>query len=284
MKIAYFGAISSVLFCFSLQASLVGIHDDSGTNKFLGSTISACSKNGSGCNTGDVTTSSIYVDQRQTLDGILGINFFQHQDRVIYLYNEFGYWSAQRVQYGNQIGSSSVYTNQDDKLAQDVVAKFPGAGVYIIAISAVPGFVNRVGKNLACPSGQMKVAAILFYDDGNGLQPLSASSIAVGQNDTFSLYISPNQKGAIRLPSGVTAFSGALTTSSSGSVDFQALEITVVHSTPPDTSSGKESKGSSGSKTAASSPKSSNDLAPSISLGNPLNLGSSPQSISLRKS
>ena len=93
MKLYHIVGISSLLLYSSLQASLVAINDDSKVNKFLGDAIPACSSSSHNCNQGDVTTSSMYADQRQTLDGLLGINFAQHTDRVIYLFNEFGYWS-----------------------------------------------------------------------------------------------------------------------------------------------------------------------------------------------
>ena len=311
MKLYYGAAMSSLLLCSALQASLVAITDGTSVNKFLGAAIPACSASSHGCNKGDVTTSSMYVDQRQTLDGLLGINFSKYKDRVIYLFNEFGYWSAQREQFMNKVGSSSVYnpanaTSNDLGLAevdqagllnQQMQSKYPGAGVYTIAISAVPAFVDRVGKNVPCQTGQIKIAAILLYDNGVGLQPLSASCIAVRPSDTFSLQISSNNPGAVSLPAEATAFSGVLTSSPSGSVNFQAKQITVT--IPPaladttstdstSTSGSKKTSSSSASKTTDSSTDSSTptpaaDIVPAISLGAPLNLGSSPQSIMLKK-
>ena len=221
----------------------------------------------------------------------MGLNFAQHKDRVFYFFNEFGYWSALREQYGNDLDSAGVYAGQDDQVQAKVASKYPGEGVYIIAISAEPGFVSRVGKNVPCQAGQIKVAAILFYDNGEGFQPLSASCIALNPTDAFNLYISSNNSGAVKLPHGVTAFSGRLTNSPSGSVNFQASEITVTipkQSTQKLSvkSSKKGSVSSTRSEQASSSTSSSlsNDIVPTISLGNPLNLGASPQSISLRKS
>ncbi len=291
MKLYYVIAMSSLLLCSALQASLVAIHDDSGTNKFLGAAIPACSVSSRGCNKGDVTTSTMYVDQRQTLDGLLGINFIQHKDRVIYLFNEFGYWSAQREQFMNKIGSSSVYSDQttnDLGLAevdhkglfnQQLQANYPGGGVYMIAISAEQAFVARIGKNVSCAPGQIKVGAILLYDNGVGFQPLSASCIAVRVSDTFSLNISSQNGGAVSLPAGSTAFSGVLTTSSSGSVNFQAKEITV--SIPPALI--PPTLTNSGTSSDSSTTPPVEDIVPSIAFGAALNLGASPQSISLKK-
>lgn len=306
MKSYFMITMSGFLLCSALQASLVAIKDSSGTNKFLGVTVPSCSTSAHGCNTGDVTTTSIYVDQRQTLDGFLGCNFIQHKDRVMYLYNEFGYWSAQREQFLNNVGSSSVNNTADATtnnlglaeidqaglLNQQMQSKFPGGGVYMVAISAVQAFVDRVGQNVSCDAGQMKIAAILFYDDGNGFQPLSASCIAVRPGDTFSLNISSQNGGAVNLPAEATAFSGVLTTSSSGSVNFQAKQITaspppVLTSAPAGSTTGTSSSSNSSSSSTTSSSAASTtpaaDIVPVITFGAALNLGASPQSISLKK-
>lgn len=298
MKLYYGAVISSLLLCSALKASLVAINDSTSVNKFLGAAIPACSASSHDCNKGDVTTSTMYVDQRQTIDGLLGINFTQHPDRVFYIFNEFGYWDAQRYAYLNSLSSSSVYTKQSSNdlglaeqdsigmLSAQVQAKYPGPGVYIIAISAVPAFVDRIGKNVPVQQGQIKIAALLLYDDGNGFQPLSASCIAVRPTDRFSLHVSAENSGAGSLPKGATAFSGVLTTSSSGSVNFQAKKITVGNPpAAPDNSSSDTSSSSAKKKSTSdtSNDSSSADLIPVISFGAPLNLGASPQSVTLQK-
>ena len=236
MNVCFVGAASSLLFCSFLQASLASIHDDSKVNKFLGSAVPSCSAGSAGCNAGDITTSSMYVDQRQTIDGYLGFNFAQHKDRVYYIFNEFGYWDTQRVQFMTSLSSNGTYNpnlattndlglaevNQAANLNQQVQAKYPGAGAYIIAISALPVFVARVGQHVACAKDQIKVAAVLFYDDGAGFQPLSACCIPLLPTDRFDLHILPSASNTVSLPKGTTAFSGILTASSTGAVNFQA--------------------------------------------------------------
>ena len=294
MKTYFMITISGLLLCSALQGSLVAIKDSSGTNKFLGEAVSTCSTSAHGCNKGDVTTSTMYVDQRQTLDGFLGCNFIQHKNRVMYFFNEFGYWSAEREQFMNKLASSSVYSSNTTNdlglaevdgiglLREQMQSKFPGGGVYTVAISAVPAFVDRVGKNVPCKVGETKIAAILFYGNGVGFQPLSASCIAVRVSDRFSLNISSQNSGAVDLPAGATAFSGVLTTSSSGSVNFQAKQIEVM--LPPaliDSTEDDPKKLESSSDSSATPPVA--DIVPSISFGAALNLGASPQSISLKK-
>jgi len=206
------------LFCFSsLKASLVAINDSSATNKFLSTAVSTCSTSSRGCNAGDVVTPSIFVDTRQQMGDILGCNFSLIQDRIVYLYNEFGYWSGQRVQAYNAIASNPALS--DAQVQQQVQVKYPGGGVYQIVISAVPGVVNRVGQNVSISSGQFKIAAILFFNDGKNLQPLSASCIAVAPHDKFALNISSNTSGAVSVPTGVTGLRGVLCTN--GSINFQ---------------------------------------------------------------
>ena len=303
MNVCFVGAASSLLFCSFLQASLASIHDDSKVNKFLGSAVPSCSAGSAGCNAGDITTSSMYVDQRQTIDGYLGFNFAQHKDRVYYIFNEFGYWDAQRIQFMTSLNSDAAYSssnattndlglaevNQLANLNQQVQAKYPGAGAYIIAISALPAFVARVGQNVVCAKDQVKVAAVLFYDNGGGFQPLSAYCIPLLPTDKFDLYILPSASNQVDLPAGTTAFSGVLTASATGAVNFQAKSI--VTSYPPagalaaNSNSGPSS--TSAPAQASSSATDSSDpaaaITPIITFGEAINMGASPQSLILKK-
>ena len=172
----------------AIQATFIGVKDDSSQNRFLGVGVNSCKSAGSlsyDCGNGSVSD-------------VLNINFFSPQmyGKQLYIFNDFIYWIG-------EVNKAEVYDSDalkysgsqlDDKIKKD----FPAQGTYMIVIGSSKYMQKTISQVKTCPDGQSPMMAQLKYNDGNAIYAWSQDAICITPQDSFSLQISPDTDNTVQ--------------------------------------------------------------------------------------
>jgi len=217
MKIYNMLFVLMFLHAWNVNASFVGIHDLCDVNKFLDLDAQSChagaKKDGS---TPDACFPleqplKLIVDTRQQLGDLFGVNVLSpaFKNRIVYLYNQFGYWTNIEEDSSNAGGSSkqedSAGTFHENQASSKEVQKMKsipqsGQGIFQIMISACPSMVRRVVGTTVCPDGQYPVVAVLSLANAQGLYPLCTSVLCVAPTDEFIIEVASQATPSVAAP------------------------------------------------------------------------------------
>lgn len=220
MKMYFVLSCLFFLYPCCLQASFVGIYDASDVNKFLDLDANQCTadskKDGS---TPDACFQTeqplkLIIDARQQLGDLFGVNLLSpaFKNRILYVYNQFGYWTNIEEDTSKAGGSSkqedSAGTFHAAQGSQSQIKKMKsipqaGQGVYQIMISACPSLVRRVAGSVQCPPGQYPIVAVLSLANKDGLYPLCTSVLCLAPTDQFVIEVSTQAEASAALPQNV---------------------------------------------------------------------------------